>query len=563
MKNSKISKGVFKMKTKKILTMIMALVMMLTLAIPMTAFAADAASITVNAPDSLVVSADKFFAYKLFDVTVSMNPAGTEKNYAYTPVDELDDFLTAHPTYGADTDAFKTFLEDGPSVSEMKALTKDLMDFGFTPIPAAQNGTGSVKFTLSDYGYYLVTGEGTPVKDGDNVIAHCTLVTVDKLDPDAIVNLKADAPFIDKEVWNHNLDGGKGDWDEWTDINMGTDAQFKLTSRVPVFSVGENEEGNPLYKGYESYIFTVHDTMSEGLTFNNDVKVYIGGSPIPLGSSYYNVDTDPDDSCTFEIVFDPDLFITLGEGASIEITYSAELNEYAVIGAPGNPNAVYLEYSNNPYTTSAGNPGDDTGETPEVEVIVYTFDLEIYKYTGELGDDDYALADAEFELRDADDSAVRVVEIDADGKILVPEYDADGRVTNHSGKYRLATSADNTTDITTVLVSADDGMIYIKGLDAGDYVLEETKAPKGFNLLAGWKTVVIIHENADGEYSMTVDGDPTNTVNVQNNTGPEFPGTGGTGMTLIIIGGLALIVFGVGAIVIYKKRRTLSALKAK
>jgi len=525
------------MKNSKILSLILALAMVLAIALPMTVSAASDASITVNGPSSLVLTASDFAAYKLFDVKVSNTSTG--KTYAYTPVAGLDGFLTAYPAYGADADAFKAAL-DANSI-DMFDLTKDLKaHFTTGGIAATQISDTSVRFNNLDYGYYLVVGKGE--NDGVDVIAHCSLVTVDGIDKCATINLKADAPFITKEVLNHNLDNGNGDWDEWTDINIGTNAEFKLTSRVPVMSVSD---GDFPYTGYKSYTFTVHDTMSAGLTFNNDVNVYIGGSATPLDASYYSVNivsSGDGDPTVFDIVFDPDLFVTLTENASIEITYSAELNEYAVIGAPGNPNTVSLEYSNNPYTTSEGD-GGDTGETPESVVIVYTFDLDIYKYTGTLyGDDQESLPGAEFELRDSEGNVMSFVEL------------ADGI-------YRLATSADDAQDITTVLISNDEGIIHIDGLDAGEYELEETEAPAGYNLIPGFITAITItHDDQEGAYTVWVDDAETNTVNIQNNKGNELPGTGGMGTTIFYIVSAILTA---GLVIFFVSRRKRNLLNAK
>ena len=43
----------------------------------------------------------------------------------------------------------------------------------------------------------------------------------------------------------------------------------------------------------------------------------------------------------------------------ITVEYTATLNENAVLGSAGNPNEVYLEYSNNPNKSGEGN--NETG----------------------------------------------------------------------------------------------------------------------------------------------------------------------------------------------------------
>ena len=70
------------------------------------------------------------------------------------------------------------------------------------------------------------------------------------------------------------------------------------------------------------------------------------------------------------------------------------MNKDAEIGLPGNPNKVYLEFSNNPNSGGEG----DTGKTPEDKVIVFTYELDVTKVDGE--DADTKLKDAEFKLYD-------------------------------------------------------------------------------------------------------------------------------------------------------------------
>ena len=500
------------MKISKILSVFLAAFLLMAVAVPFTASAAGDASITINYPAGYSINGQVFKAYKIFDVTTD------GESYAYTTDPRFEHF-TGFPDSSMQT--IHEYLTKGAETiddTDMAKLAKALWTYiGDMEPDAAETGSTGQSVTLSglDHGYYLIYSMGSVPGQNEPivVVAANSLVTVTS--GNISINAKVDSPAIDKFVNNHVT----GTWEAWTDIHMGTNAEFKLTSMVPNM------------QGYEAYSFIVHDIMSAGLTFNNDVAVKVNGA----NYTHFTVKTVADDASiapdTFRIIFDPDEFIQLTPGHAIEITYSGLLNEGAVIGAPGNPNKVNLEYSNDPYTNS-------TGKTPEDTVIVYTFDLEIFKYTGEFSNPE-ALKGAEFELRigDEDGDAIRVIDL-------------------KNGNYRLAAPEDNTEDVTTTLISADNGKIYVEGLDAGEYVLVETKAPDGFNLLPGWKTIVILHENADGEYSMTVDTDPTNVVNVLNNKGPEFPNTGGVGTTIFYIVS-AILTAGLAAFFVLKKRRNL------
>jgi len=491
----------------------------------------------------------------------------------------------------------ETFDED-----DIIALAKAMINsgaFASGAISAEKDGV-NVKFgktTPLDYGYYLVTGSGLPTEPAPkgehsaNVISRGMLVNVPELtyaaghayehdhvtgwSQHAVRKLKADAPKIDKEVWYHDLDGtgnpnGVGapasatdpGWQKWTDVGIGDTVYFKHTSKVPDMT------------GYDKYQFIVHDYMSPGLTFNaSSVNVYIGGSTTPLnntGNAYYTVASSAvpaahptvayANGTYITITFKPEEFVKFARDAAIVITYTAQLNENAVIGAgtltpPGNPNKVWLEYSNNPNWNGQGT--EPTGETPEDEVIVYTFDLEIYKYTGTLnGTDEYPLKGAEFELKKKIGAAGSNTYGPAMEFVLL---DPD---TTTGYNYRVAKPTD-TGKTTKLVISTDNGKIRIKGLDAGVYELKETKAPVGYNLVPGYVTIVeIVHTTANGISTLKVNTTAVNpqVVNIQNNTGGQLPGTGGIGLyvTLGVGGVMAILVF--AAYMAFRKKKIMGEL---
>ena len=505
-------------------------VIMLSVMVPATAFGGTiGTTITVNPPSSgsLSLSAGDFKAYKLFDLTVS--GSGSSKNYAYTPVSAVAGFVAEYSDYGP---SLKTYLESGSA--DMYALTKDLMAYNvahpgaFSAVSATQSGD-SVKFDSLDLGYYLVVGSGKAPANAD-VIAHCALVTVDAAGADFAVDLKADAPSITKQVWNHNL-SGSDKWDDYTDINMGTVADFRLISKVPD------------YTHYKSYTFTVHDTMSAGLTFDkSSVAITVGGVKFDDFSVVTAVDNPAVAPDSFIIAFDSDVFVTLTKGADIVITYSAELNKAAVIGSPGNPNVASLEFSNNPYTTTAKNgqthgSGGSTKKTPDTEVIVYTFDLSILKVDGNGG---APLEGAQFKI------------CDANGEFMVL-VDLTG------GNYRLADSTDSTT--TTILTSPATGLIHIDGLDAGVYHLTETQAPDGYNLLTAPIDALITHiAETSGAHIGEYRGSYTAPqIRVENNAGGILPSTGGIGTTIFYLVGIILTAVLAIYFVASRKRNVLRA----
>ena len=89
----------------------------------------------------------------------------------------------------------------------------------------------------------------------------------------------------------------------------------------------------------------------------------------------------------------------------VVLTYTATLNENAVIAGEGNPNDVKLTYSNDPNNSGNGSttppenpdkptPEHPTGESPEVEVVTYTTELTILK----TNEEDAFLPGVEFTL---------------------------------------------------------------------------------------------------------------------------------------------------------------------
>ena len=105
-------------------------------------------------------------------------------------------------------------------------------------------------------------------------------------------------------------------------------------------------------------------------------------------------------------------------------------------------------------------------------------------------------------------------------------------------------------------------MIAVEGLDADTYYLEETKAPGGYNKLAGPVEVEISHTVTDEGVHMThtLKQDTTNVekVEIENKSGTELPETGGIGTTIFYVLG-SILVIGAVVLLITKKRMNAAA----
>ncbi|MDY5015181.1 MAG: SpaH/EbpB family LPXTG-anchored major pilin, partial [Eubacteriales bacterium] len=240
--------------------------------------------------------------------------------------------------------------------------------------------------------------------------------------------------------------------------------------------------------------------------------------------------------------------VTIDANSKIVVSYTAKLTAAAEIGHPGNSNKVYLEYSNNPNQTGTGTT--ETGKTPEDEVLVFTYELDVTKVDGKNADT--KLSGAEFVLLNSDKKAAVV----KDGKITgwADVTTADGKTTYPAG---------------STLTSGADGKFAIAGLDAGSYYLVETKAPAGYNLLKNPIAIEITatldkSENNPELTALTikVDGGEEKDGNldtgavatdVENNRGATLPETGGAGTTAVyIIGGC--LVLAAAVLLVTKKR---------
>ena len=438
-----------------------------------------------------------------------------------------------------------------------------------TPIPADKNAT----VNLED-GYYLFVDTQTAPDGVDAYNPALLQVTGQTI----TIKQKYSVPEVEKKV-SDTEDGGLGDA---VDAGIGDSVYFTLTGTLPMN-----------WEDYDSYKYIFHDTLSDGLKYNGDVKVYLAakgtdGEPdlankteIAKGADGYTVNPDGASAAgggTLTVTF-ADLKKVGGVTADsiIIVEYSATLTEAAVIGKPGNTNTVKLEYSNNPNMDSSGDPSDGTGETPEDTVYVFTYELDGTKVDGQTPDK--TLKDAQFVLYRVKGEG----EPNADGENNTPtnvEYAevTDGKLTGWTDSRGTAIGTGDAKG-TGIVASDENGLFVISGLDAGTYYLEEVKAPAGYNLLKDPVKLTIdaeisggddetnrpptigrldlITEGKDGP--IITPGDETNKNNgtvsleVQNNMGALLPSTGGMGTTLFYIAGAALVL-AAGVLLVMKRR---------
>ncbi len=176
-----------------------------------------------------------------------------------------------------------------------------------------------------------------------------------------------------------------------------------------------------------------------------------------------------------------------------------------------------------------------------------TYNMQIFKY--EEGNLNSPLEGAEFVLSMTGD----------DGETY---YAVAEPVVDDGNTVYKVTSWTASKDEATALTSGNDGYIRIQNLNLGTYTLTETKAPAGYSLLSDSISFTLTIDT-DGNVIITVDGDnegidaEKDTLRVANTSVVTLPNTGGEGVWLFLVLGLALV--GVSLIVVRRRRRSLSA----
>lgn len=474
------SERIHTMKTmRKLFTVLLAVAM--TLALAVTAFAADTGSITITNPQG----EHTYTAHKIFDVTYTAD----QKNYSYTISDTDDAYATVKAyadvaangltlTPVANTNKFNVSIGAGFSAASFAQYLKTnegSLGAGTDFVKAGE----TMKASNLELGYYFVSGTSGSV---------CELVTA----KDVEIRDKNEVPQIEKTVNDDDLT-----------VEVGQVLTYTITGKVPST------------KGYTEFTYQVTDTMSEGLTFNDDVKVTIGGVDVTAAATITNNDKG--------FVASINMMDYQGKiDAAVVITYTATVNEGA-IERNVETNTAKLTYSNDPATGS-------TTDTDDVTVNVYSFNIAINKFAGE--DKDAKLAGAKFVLKKTVDGETRYYKYnDTDKKV---EWVAD-----------KALATEVTTDA--------GGAAHFNGLEAGTYYLEETVAPAGYNQLTKDIEIVITDNGHasikvnDKDASITpAEANLSLTADVSNSTGTVLPETGGTGTIIFVaLGALAVICAGV------------------
>lgn len=461
-----------------------------------TAVTGETGTITINN----AIPGQTYKIYKILELE-SYNP--TTKNYAYKVTTEWKSFVDGDgSTYLTKVDGtdyvnwvgdstndgtrVKEFAEKAIAYVKQNSNTINPLRSQDAPKTSVEHTT-TVTFKNLSLGYYLV----------DSSVG--TLCSLDTTNTDATIREKNGVPSVDKKVSSTET----GNYDTSNTASIGDTVYFKTTITAQ--------------PGAQNYV--LHDKMTAGLKFNGNVEVKKGESPVAT-LDYTLKTSDFNDDCTFEIVFGQIFCDDLQKDEKITVTYSATLNENAVIGndANTNTNKTLLSYG-------------DSQKTTEVTTNTKTFKMDVFKYTENRTDKTKkdGLADAVFTLKKG-------------GETNTINFVKETSDENNGDIYRVANTGD--ANITT----NKSGKFTIKGLGAGTYYLTETKQPAGYNKLKNPVTVVI-----DNDGNVKVDDANADPVEVENKTGTVLPSTGGAGTTMIYLIGGALVL-GSGVVLATKRR---------
>ena len=505
---------------KKLASLLLVLVMVFALAT--TAFAEETTySITINNS----TAGHTYEAYQIFTGDL-VEKDGTK--------------ILSNIVWGSGiSEAGQTALGDAAAKAETLKTEADAKAFAKAVAPYLTTAAGSAntvtdgKYVISGLaaGYYLVKDQdGSLTGDNDSYTEYIIQVV-----GNVTATPKSDVPEVQKKVKdiNDSTDTTKTDWQDSADYDIGDSIPFQLKA-----TLADN------VSSYTTYKVVFHDTLSKGLTYNNDAKVYIDGTE--TNGFTVTATVNADGITTLTVSCDDVKALDAGNSSVITVEYTAKLNENAVLGSAGNPNEVYLEYSNNPNKSEAGS--NETGETPKDVVIVFTYKTIINKVDSE----NKPLTGAAFKL----EKLIKGKDGAADTWTTVKEFTVD----------------ETTTSFT------------FSGLDDGQYKLTETKTPAGYNTIdpiyfvieathdetadaPTLKTLTAYLTDANGNKQTEMkDGESVNidlgtvdltagsiTTTVVNKSGSELPSTGGIGTTIFYVLGGVLVLAAV-VLLVTKKR---------
>ena len=521
-------------KFNKFVSVLLALVMVLSLAITVSA-EGETYSITINnTKTGHTYEAYQLFKGDLHDGVLS-NIQWGDNATGYGELVAADVAARMDTTYTG---------EDKLTVADLL----DLIELSGTP-KTSKAITGGYEISDLEAGYYLVKDQDNTLGGKDDAYTQYIVKVV----KDVTTAPKSSVPSVQKKVDDINDSNNSEDavkWEDSADYDIGDAVPFQLKATLAAN-----------VSAYLKYKVVFHDTMSAGLTYDaGSYKVYLGSVAEENEVTSYFTPAYNETTGNLTFTCENVKAFDATDNSVIIVEFTATLNENAEIGYVGNPNHVYLEYSNNPNwgwdkwedkdddgewdedetpknPDNPNNPnGDETGKTPEDKVIVFTYKVIVNK-VDEAGEE---LPGAGFTLYKWDD------DVEGEDKWVAVGEELTGEA------------------LTT---------FEWKGLDDGNYKLVETTTPDGYNTIEDilftisaehdltWEeeaqTAILTKLEGGNKFTGDVETGAL-TGEVENKTGTVLPETGGMGTTLFYtVGGL--LVAAAVVLLITKKRMSANA----
>ena len=474
-----------------------------------------------------------------------------------------------------------------PTSNEINKIAQDIQNGTIKPLATIKNGTlesGTYTATVSAGAYIAIISGSEDVKIYNPILLTATYDKTGNLQTKAVDSgsdyvwgstavAKSSTPKVEKEITG----GTTPDGDKKTG-SVGDVVDYKVTPTIPTYPSNATNK-----------TFFISDRLSEGLTFDySSLTVTIEDQTVTKTGDTFKLDNKTIATASntnegnpvngFNLNFNYDaLLIPDGDGAVYTpvVSYSAVINEKAVVGGLGNPNGVIYYYGipNNGSTWTDVKDDPDKAknvEKKEDEETVYTYQLAFLKTGVDTDDDGKAnpLAGAVFGIYEDKDCKKLIDKVTTNengyavstnvgaGTYYVKELVAPTGYSLNTKVYEIMANWTNAT--TTVTGTVTDrtytteqpskdavqvGWIKDKVFYAMDEFTDET-ADAG-----GYQAAYLDSENTTTSIGTTVktnQGAGSGTAllgeSIPNTQLSALPSTGGIGTTIFTIGGCAIMI---------------------
>ena len=524
-------------KLKKMLSMVLAMVMVLAMSIPTfaangknegnaaTGTASDKGTITVSGVEETGVTVK---AYQIIKAKYENGGkfSGYESLYPDIITNVKDDVTV--------TSAQLADIIDATKVADTEY---DMTKSGTTYTAEVPVGSYLVVISGAENKIYnpLVVSVEYKNKDGKTAMDFNEVDVTDTTNAWAKVS---GTPVLDKKIveGENKVKGNT--------VNIGDTVNYKLSTTIP-------------YYGGNYPKFNIVDKLN-GLTYTEkSLKVTADGKELTAGTDYTLTVNEAKNEITVDFVVNNAYTLNQYQSKALVVTYAATVNQDAALNGVANVNDATLNFTKD--SKVDGKDGSSNDKT-----YTYTFDIDgtadgsltnelITKVGTTSSEQKVKLAGAEFTLY-----------TDADLKTV------------------YGTAYPENKQFNGVVVTDANGQMTMTGLKAGTYYLKETKAPNGYTLNDTVYTIVIdaTTDEITGKltaWSISVNGatisgddhtvkstftvtDDTpargdvKKIEIVNTKISNLPSTGGIGTTIFTIGGCVVMIAAAGLFFATRKK---------